>query len=113
MDVQIYERNPLIVEAVQVTEDNIYEVAKWCGGDVQTIKGYEPGIAPKKVIELDTLRPLYKKHTQALAGDWILKSENGFKIYADIAFQKGFKLVKEPMALKDAMKDLAINIHKN
>jgi len=104
MDVQKYARNPLTVEAVQVTEENVYEVAKWCGGDVVSHKMLIPDAVTgrpteQKRIVLDTLRPLYKKHTEAIPGDWILKSDHGFKIYADVAFTKGFTKIEEPTGI--------------
>jgi hypothetical protein len=103
MQTTSYQRKPLKVEAVQVTEDNLYDVAKWCGGDVHTTLS-----SGKKYIEVAVLHPLHKKQTRASIGDWVLRSEQGFKIYADAAFQKGF----EPAELtKGVDKSVAKALH--
>lgn len=84
MQTTIYSRKPLMVEAVQVTEENLYDVAKWCGGDVQTQGN-------KKIIFVKVLHPLHAKQSRASVTDWVLKSSQGYKIYADTAFRKGFE----------------------
>lgn len=91
MDTTTYYRKPLQVEAVQVTEENILEVAKWCKGKV-----YEASNG-KMTLEVKVLHPLHANQTKAQEGDWVLKSSQGFKIYADTAFKKGFdKAENEP-----------------
>lgn len=85
MDTTTYYRKPLQVEAVQVTEENILEVAKWCKGKV-----YEASNG-KMTLEVKVLHPLHSNQTKAQEGDWVLKSSQGFKIYADSAFKKGFE----------------------
>jgi hypothetical protein len=94
MDTKIYNRKPLTVEAVQITDDNIYEVAKWCGGSVIT-----GGHVIERVIEVKVLHP-QKSQTIAPPGYWILKSEQGYKIYSDKAFTKGFDLAYDQSELK-------------
>ena len=89
METAFYDRNPLRVEAVQVDEDNLYEVAKWCGGDVHT----QPG-SGSKYIKVDVLHPREPKHTRAIVSNWILKSDQGYKIYSDSAFRSGYTLVE-------------------
>lgn len=83
MQTTSYKRKPLLVEAVQVTEENIYEVAVWAAGTVFD------GV--KKHIEIDVIHPLHAKQRRASTGDWVLKSDQGFKIYADSAFKKSFE----------------------
>lgn len=85
METALYNRNPLQVEAVQVTEENLYEVAQWCGGDVNT--NAQTGL---KYIKVDVLHPHDAKHTRANVMNWILKSEMGYKIYSDTAFKNGY-----------------------
>jgi hypothetical protein len=84
MQTTTYTRKPLTVEAVLVTRENFYEVAAWVEGDVVTDGG------GKKFIEVKVLHPARRGHSQAYVGDWLLKSEAGYKIYADTAFKKGF-----------------------
>lgn len=87
MQTTMYERKPLVVEAVRVTAENLYEVAQWCGGEI-----HKALPSDQKFIEVAVLHPLHKKQTRANVGDWVLKSDQGFKIYADTAFQKGFHI---------------------
>lgn len=88
-----YVRKPLTVEAIQVTRANFYEVAAWVEGDVVTDGG------GKKFIEVKVLHPARRGHSQAYVGDWLLKSEAGYKIYADTAFRKGFDPADEQLEL--------------
>jgi len=88
MMTQTYQRKPLTVEAVQITEENLYEVAKWCEGDVRT-----HNITGKKFIQVDVLHPKDPKQTRASVGNWILKSEQGFKIFSDSAFKSGWERI--------------------
>jgi len=105
MQTTTYQRKPLIVEAVQVTDENIYDVAKWCGGDVRTNT-----TTNKKFIQLEVIHPQNPSQTKALAGNWILKSDQGYKIWSDSAFKKGFELPALKMgtdmagAMRDALK---------
>lgn len=78
-----YIRKPLVVEAVQVTEENLYEVAQWCGGDVKTLQG-------ERIIEVSVLHPSTKAQTIARPGMWVLRSDQGYKIFNDRAFTRGF-----------------------
>jgi len=101
MQTVMYTRKPLTVEAVQVTDENLYEVAQWSGGDVNT----NPHTG-KKHIQVAVLHPLHQKQSRASVGDWVLKSSQGFKIYADTAFQKGFELAGTFESLEEPVKDL-------
>lgn len=84
METLVYLRKPLVVEAVKVTKDNIYDVAKWCAGDVRSSEN-------AKVIEVNVLHPVNKEQMIANIGDWVLRSQHGFKIYNDRAFTRGFE----------------------
>lgn len=109
-----YVRKPLYVEAVQVTPDNFMNVADWCqalvgrkGGEAGTesrpADGFE--IDPSNhYIRIRVHNPQSKKQTMAFVGDWILYTEQGYKIYTDRAFQSGFDevaLESEPLNLDD------------
>lgn len=98
-----YVRKPLYVEAIQVTADNFMDVADWCQALVGQ-KGAEAGTEnrPAKGFELDPSKhyirirvhnPQSKKQTMAFVGDWILYTEQGYKIYTDRAFQANFDAV--------------------
>ena len=87
MQTTSYKRKPLLVEAVQVTEENLAEVAIWAAGTVFD--------SVKKHVEIDVIHPLHAKQRRASTGDWVLKSDQGFKIYADSAFKKSFEAVTD------------------
>jgi hypothetical protein len=82
METQTYDRKGFSVEAVQVTEDNIAEVAAWCGGEIREKPArIGPGMA--QYVKVPTVRPLNEKQTEAYVTDWVLKSPSGFKVYMD------------------------------
>jgi hypothetical protein len=94
METRTYVRNPLVVEAVQVTPENIYEVAKWCGGEVHkddmTVKQVEGPDIQVRHIKIEALHPKNKRQERANFDDWVLKSKQGFKVFEHTAFQNGF-----------------------
>lgn len=84
-----YVRRPLHVEAVQITEENRAEVAKWCGGKVVTDKN------GKTFISLEVPYARDKRQCEGHLGDWVLRATNsnsdrGVKIYTDHAFRRCF-----------------------
>lgn len=92
-----YTRMPFHVDAVQVTKQNINEVAAWCEGEVhsmaKTVHGV-PGSEPTQItvpyVKVVIHRPLNERQTKAFYGDWILQSETGFKVYTERAFANSF-----------------------
>lgn len=78
-----FTRKPFEVDAVQVTADNIEEVAKWCQGEVIT-EDDQP------CIKVRVLRALNDRQTKAFVGDWVLYAGTGYKVYIDKAFKKSF-----------------------
>lgn len=95
MEIARYNRKSFGVDAVQVTNENIKEVAEWCGGAVY-VKAVR---TPKDVEDVQTIayvkvpvrRPNNERQTQAFPGDWVLKSEQGFKVYGPKAFADSFE----------------------
>lgn len=82
-----YARKPFFVDAVQVTDDNMDDVAHWCGGERREEAVNEDLV---QYIKVKVKRPLSAKQTKAYAGDWVLLAGTGFKVYTDSAFEKGF-----------------------
>ena len=80
-----YNRKPFSVDAVQVTADNIHEVAKWCMGKVETEND------GRLYIKVKVRRPLTDRQTKAYIGDWVLYAGTGFKVYTDRAFTGSFE----------------------
>lgn len=87
MQINTYVRKPFTVEGVQVTDENFEEVADWCGGDIRTITTMND---TTRYIKVRVRRPVNDRQTKAHVGDWVLLSENNFKIYSDNAFHKTF-----------------------
>lgn len=77
-------RKPLLVEGIQVTPHNMVEVAQWCGGELHMTP------SRREFIKLQVKpSPMTRQH-MAFAGDWVLKSDMGFKIYSKRAFERTF-----------------------
>jgi hypothetical protein len=79
-----YIRKPFEVDAVQVTADNMSEVANWCGGEVLTDNG-------NNFVKVSVERFLNERQTKAFNGDWVLKAGTGYKVYTPKAFSKSFE----------------------
>jgi hypothetical protein len=87
-----YVRKPFYVDAVQVSAENMNDVAAWCSGDIQASD-------KSKFIKVDVAKPISERQTMAFAGDWILSAGPGFKVYTNRAFQNSFEAVNDGMVL--------------
>lgn len=95
-----YVRKQFPVEAVEVTSENMREVAQWCGGKVRTDKQHWSYRKGQKFIKVHVPRALNDKQTMAYVGDWILyagNGPNGFKVYTPRAFESSFEKHVEHM----------------
>lgn len=98
-----YIRKPLIVDAVQVTEENFADIARWCFGDIanidETPRDATADVDPaKQYIYVRVHNPKSPRQTKAFVGDWILYTERGYKVYTTKAFQANFDLVGDVLA---------------
>jgi len=84
-----YARKPFYVDAVQVTEGNMQDVAKWCQGSVQSTD------AGENFIKVRVHRPLNERQTKAFVNDWILFAGTGYKVYTPKAFNQSFEPAAE------------------
>jgi len=84
-----FERKPIVVDAVQVTDENMADVAKWCKGRL-ILPGEKAAKGMKPFIKVKTHRPLSERQTTAFVGDWVL-AYNGYKVYTPVAFEKAFR----------------------
>lgn len=84
LKIEKYSRNPFEVEAVQVTADNMEEVAAWCLGTIQNPKPDD------FFIKVEVRYPIHSRQTEARPTDWVLKMGNQFKVYQDEAFRRQF-----------------------
>lgn len=87
-----YARKTFYVDAIQVTEENMEEVAQLCMGTIENSKGSE-GATGERYIKVRVHRPLTERQSRAFIGDWVLYAGTGFKVYTPIAFQKSFEKV--------------------
>lgn len=101
MQTRKFTRKPFEVEAVQVTEDNYEEVAKWCQGEV--VINEKEG----DHIKVRVLRVLNDRQTKAFIGDWVLYAGTGYKVYTANAFKNSF----DP--LDGEAKDAAVQAEKS
>jgi hypothetical protein len=84
-----FTRKPFDVEAVQLTEDNIDELARSLG-EVKTKDG-------KTYIVLD--RRVVPNSTRAYLGWWVTKLNDNLRCYSDKVFSAQFELSKKTKPL--------------
>lgn len=78
------QRKIFTVEYVEVTAENLSEVAEWSGGTLQ-------GEAPELYVKLQDKNAINGHQTKAFPGDLVLKSPTGFKKFSKKAFDKAFE----------------------
>lgn len=97
-----YSRKAFVVQGIQVTAENMNEVAAWCLGEVREKVDVE-GWSRKnngRHIYVDKTEPGGRRMSMAFVGDWILCNENRFRIYSD----KSFRGVFEPSTVDPAQR---------
>lgn len=91
-----YVRKPLYVDAVEVTVENLYELANWCQGEVKDYgdktlaKEQAENQALERYIHVRVHQPKNIRQTKAYVGDWILYTQRGYKVYNPKAFKNSF-----------------------
>ena len=100
-----YARKPFYVDAVQVTAENMEEVAKWCQGEIRTFETAPSELGSRKnnYIKVRVHRPATERQTKAFVGDWVLYAGTGYKVYTPKAFDKDFVQVDQPIPELDQM----------
>lgn len=84
-------RKPFEIEAVQVTEENMQDVAKWCGGKIKTRPGQTEEASNEKYILVPVHNPTNEEQKMASVGKWVLWSRTtAFKVYSKRAFASSF-----------------------
>lgn len=93
MKTEQYARKPFLVDTVEVTAENMEEVAKWCGGKIDSI---ERGNRTIKFIKVPVSRPMNERQTKAFIGDRVLRAgKKSFKCYTAKAFDDCFEKPSE------------------
>lgn len=88
IEIKKYISKPTTVEAIQITKDNMAEVADWCAGEVRTHKDEHGKI--EKYVKVKVWRAQSEKLSQGFIGNWVLKRGTGYKVYTDKAFKSGY-----------------------
>lgn len=73
MIVRYYRKRPVVIEAVQLTEDADWEqIAQWCGGYLRN-NAIAPGAHPETSLTIPTLEGDHRAHE----GDYVLRGVQG------------------------------------
>lgn len=96
MDIREYARKTFPVNAVQVTLENVREVAEWCKGTVEMV--------PTRILGTVTDLPVVKMKGQgdnrgrdftASLGSWIVELKGSFRVYKPVQFDESFEEIKK------------------
>jgi len=92
-----FTRKSFNVEAIQVTAENMAEVAEWCGGSVKDARDLPrwSGNTPAWYIQVPVMPSKAKtfKPNQAFVGCWVVHTNQGWTVYT----RKGFGVSFEPV----------------
>lgn len=102
MQTKKYARKAFFVEAIQVTAENMEEVAQWAEGEIQQ-DPEQSGTGPVNYIFINVERPLNDRQTKAYMGDWVLSAGRGFKVYTNKAFLSSFEVVEDTKNVFDGV----------
>lgn len=91
MDTKQYTRKPFPVSAVQVTLQNIQEVAEWCKGEIEYRDTKMMGtVTPLPVIKLKGQGDNRGKDFEAALGCWVVELKGSFRSYKPAQFEASF-----------------------
>lgn len=90
MKLEEWERKTFRIQAVQVTEEDMEEIAAWCDGRIYIKK--DEGEDPAFYIQFTAIHHKQKQTMKAFVGDWITWSGSSFHHYKDSSFRKGYQL---------------------
>lgn len=99
MEVLTYVYKPVFVKVVPVTEDNLADVAKWCGGEIISAPRFKDG-PEMRCVKVEVFRPVSPRQTHAFPGDRVIQLPKGagWKVYTKKAFSESFDLVANSTA---------------
>lgn len=103
-----FSRKPFFVDGVQVTTNNMEDVAKWCGGEIKSTQATDDK-ASEEFIKVPVRRALGERQTQAFLGDWVLFAGRGYKVYTPKGFEKCFDPVTDEEYVEQAVKKMTVN----
>jgi len=106
--IENFERKPFYVEGARVTPGNIDKVAQWCSGTVEIerkVVDDHGTIMEQKYIHVETHQPMNDRQKMAFIGDRVLRSDKGFKVYSERAFQNAFVADSRPKSESNGERD--------
>jgi hypothetical protein len=109
LDIQDFERLPFPIKAVQVTEENMAEVAEWCSGDIRHTQP-KPGRPSAPYIKVRVHSPLTDRQSKAFAGDWVSVRGEDFKVYTAKAFENNYGKSTSTPAVHSEQLELVSNV---
>lgn len=95
LQIEQFRRKTFNVDAIQVTPDNIDEVAEWCGGDVRTEQQKGKNV---KFVKVRVYKALDDEQTKAFVGNFVVYMGSGYKVYKYNAFMRTFEKTKKTAA---------------
>lgn len=92
METQQYVSKISMVDAIQITAENMEEVAKWCGGVIEEreFKSRNNHVTVNKLIKVQVTRAMNRRQTEGHIGDYILLRGGDFKVYTEKAFYSSY-----------------------
>jgi hypothetical protein len=91
MDTKQYTRKPFPVSAVQVTLQNIEEVAEWCKGEIEYRDTKMMGtVTPLPIVKLKGQGDNRGKDFEAALGCWVVELKGSFRSYKPAQFEASF-----------------------
>lgn len=105
MQLKSFVRKPLYINAVQVTEENMEEVAEYFAEEGARIEVEDDGT---RYIKIDVKIIVNRRLTMAKAGDWVtmstvpvvrkgvVETKRSLRVFLDKAFKKEFETTTEP-----------------
>jgi hypothetical protein len=105
-----FQRKTFSIQAIQVTNENMPELARWCNGEM-LLKEPAPGTFVK-AIAVPTTRSAGKQvKVYAYVGDWVsrLTEANHFRVYREKTFLEAFeeiRSVEQRKAVLGVLEDL-------
>jgi len=107
-----YRRKTFRVQAIQVTEENLKEVADWCNGQVKIeTSGPHGGLGDPFILVLIGRVNGRPQHSAARVGDWVtrLSSGNNFRVYHNKSFKEAFEEMEVDMKKYAEVHQVVVN----
>jgi hypothetical protein len=105
-DIQKFQHRVEEIEAVQITLDNIEELAVWCNGEVFR---YSPDLGSGSTTSVTLSVHTRVGHVALETGYWLIKNSTGrFEGMTDANFQRKYVVAQER---REAAREAASHVH--